>query len=80
MARPLKDFRLKRNGNSMQLYIRGEFAGSRSLSALCQFYGVDPNYGTTPVLAQPSFKNESADSPGSGTEEAVPAKGADEWG
>lgn len=37
MARPSKEFRLKRNGDSTQAYIRGVYVGSLPTAELCQY-------------------------------------------
>lgn len=59
MARPVKEFRVKINGKSLQVYHKGEFVGSISFHKLCQLINPDYDIGTVTVTARPEFIKES---------------------
>lgn len=55
MGRPKKEFKIKRNGDSIQVFWSGEYVGSISLEKLCLFIIEEKRKGTERVSAQPHF-------------------------
>lgn len=59
MAKPFKDFRLQRNGDSLQLFKLGEYVGSIPLSRLYYLINEGGSKDTNVLTTQPDFITKS---------------------
>ena len=68
MARPKKDYKVQRNGNSLQFYRMGEYCGSLPLMYLCEMARAKSSMDTVGVIPQSEPSQAEPEKEGSHTE------------
>lgn len=76
MVRPVQEYGVRRNGNSLQLYRRGRYLGSVSLAWLCGLKERAGGFHTEGLSAQVRREGDQGEKGGSRTESSgLPSDG-----